>query len=408
MATSKVPVVADRLDNSTPRPKIQQLNDQISRLNVLVTYSITRAIDEGFIPFGTRVENARAFEAWKNRVKDALEDAKAERSRLLNESDKNERTQIENRVAATKVPTVTGQRLNTRNSGELVTNVGLVTEAYLSPLKSFRTAFNLSSNNRPTKVSSADQLWSNSAGHKGLIQTFVPRSGLSSVSFDAFLPADVKSSVQQRWGFQFHYNPGSIDMTYAGIPDIDVGYVASGQDPFNIVGSQVSQATISFQLVLNRIFDMQYYTPEGRLRADAPPSVYSPSRPSVKDQENIYNRGTMYDVEFLLSTILGFQAATQFRNNTADLGWIGGHPVELYLGKSLKYLAMTQGASLRHIIFNERMVPTFSTLSLTFNRIPDYASATTDGGPSGINQTTPAAPPPPNGGSPRNLIVRPV
>lgn len=342
---------------------------------------------------------------WRNEVARLT----AQRKALLQQSEQQEFTQITNRVTADRaaVAAVAARRLAAQNPNETTFNVGMVTEAYLSPHRSFQRAFNLKSNNRPTKVRTADELWEKSVGHKGMIQTFVPRLGLRDVSFDAFLPADVKKNTQKRWGFQFHYNPGSIDMTYAGIPDIDVGFVASGQDPFNLVGTQVSQSSISFQLILNRVFDMQYYDTSGRLRADAPPSLYSPSRPTVEDQAAIYNRGTMYDVEFLLRTILGFSAATQFRGDTADLGWIGGHPVEIRLGKSLHYLAMTQGAALRHIIFNERMIPTFSTLSLTFNRIPDYSSGDVTAGPRGINSTTPAAPAPPAGGGAGGFL-RPI
>jgi hypothetical protein len=294
-------------------------------------------------------------------------------------------------------PAITGERLRDVSSDELIKNVGLVTEAYLSSLPSFATAFNLGSNNRPTNIKTAEDLWRTSSGHKGLIQRFVPRGSVSNFSFNNVLPIEVKDSVQKRWGFQFHYNPGSVLMEYAGIPNVSQGYIMSGEDVFNAVGTQVSQSTIQFQLVLNRVFDMQYYTKKGRLREDAPPSVYSPAMPTEEDQKEIYNKGTMYDVEFLLSTILGYRINTFLRKETADIGWIGGNQVEIYLGNSLKYLAVTTSATVQHTIFNERMVPTFSTLSLVFNRIPDYANGNggVTSGPTGINQNTAAAPPPP-------------
>jgi hypothetical protein len=345
---------------------------------------------------GREITAVRALrDVWESRMRALVE----ERRPLLGGINQAQNVQVDNRTGSNlsggNPPPSTGTPITRKDGNQRIQNVGMVTEAYFSPLASFSNTFNLQTNNRPRVIQQAEQLWETSAGNKGIIQSFVPRDNLSSYNFNASLPRDVKTNTQERYGFQFHYNPGSIDMTYAGIPDIDVGYVGSGEDVFNLVGSQVSQASITFQLILNRVFDMQYYTPAGRLRFDSPQSLYSPQTPTFKDQEQIYNRGTMYDVEFLLSSILGFRAGTQFRGNTADLGWIGGHPVELFLGRSLKYLAMTQGASLRHIIFNERMVPTFTTLSLTFNRIPDYANSG-DSGATGVTTRDPASPAPPS------------
>lgn len=345
---------------------------------------------------GREIKAVKALrDVWESRMRAAI----AERTTLLGGINDAQNNQVDNRtgsnLSGNNSSATLGVEITSKDKNERIQNVGMVTEAYFSPLASFSEAFNLQTNNRPRVIQQADQLWETSAGNKGIIQSFVPRGNLSSYDFNASLPRDVKTNTQQRYGFQFHYNPGSIDMTYAGIPDIDVGYVGSGEDVFNLVGSQVSQASISFQLILNRVFDMQYYTTAGQLRDDVPDSLYSPQKPNRRDQEQIYNRGTMYDVEFLLSSILGFRAGTQFRGNTADLGWIGGHPVELFLGRSLKYLAMTQGASLRHIIFNERMVPTFTTLSLTFNRIPDYANSG-DSGATGVSTKDAATPAPPS------------
>lgn len=392
----------------SPGQRLVQVNARIKTLRELLALNFEQAVAQGVMDRYQVLNSPEEFKKLQTLWTNELGGLLVIQRQLAQQVDRQEAPQVNNRVEAERASAVAARALDPKNPKELVTNVGMVTEAYLSPLRSFRQAFNLGSNNRPAKITSADELWKTSVGHKGLIQTFVPRDGLRDVSFDAFLPADVKANTQKRWGFQFHYNPGSVDMTYAGIPDIDVGFVASGQDPFNLVGTQVSQSSISFQLILNRVFDMQYYTKAGRLRADAPPSVYSPSRPSETDQLAIYNRGTMYDVEFFLSTILGFRAATQFRGNTADLGWIGGHPVELHLGNSLRYLAMTQGAALRHIIFNERMVPTFSTLSLTFNRIPDYSAGAAKDIAQGINTKTPAAPAPPGAGGGSGGFLRPI
>jgi putative thioredoxin len=70
--------------------------------------------------------------------------------------------------------------------------------------------------------------------------------------------------------------------------------------------------------------------------------------------------GTMYDVEYLLRTLLGYTLKSYLRNNqTADMGYLGARPVELHLGKSLRYLGTVTSLRIEHVIFNEQMVPLF-------------------------------------------------
>jgi hypothetical protein len=104
---------------------------------------------------------------------------------------------------------------------------------------------------------------------------------------------------------------------------------------------------------------------------DPTKQIYSPRNPDAIDQVAIWQKGTMYDVEFLLRTIMGFAYATELRGVTADVGWLSGRPVDLHLGQSLRYRCFISGFNVRHVIFNERMVPIFSTVSLSFNRLPD-------------------------------------
>jgi hypothetical protein len=200
---------------------------------------------------------------------------------------------------------------------------------------------------------------------------------------DILVPGGTNNTLMARYGFQFHYNPGSIEMSYTGVPPMDINYVATQDDPFNVIGvagSNVTQSTITFDIILNRTMDHQYYTVPlnengdqgGRAQlTDPTKQIYSPRNPDAIDQVAIWQKGTMYDVEFLLRTIMGFAYATELRGVTADVGWLSGRPVDLHLGQSLRYRCFISGFNLRHVIFNERMVPIFSTLSLSFNRLPD-------------------------------------
>jgi hypothetical protein len=82
----------------------------------------------------------------------------------------------------------------------------------------------------------------------------------------------------------------------------------------------------------------------------------------------------MYDIEYLLRTLLGYQLKSSLRNVfTSDIGYLGAYPVELHLGNNLRYLGIIDGFNVSHTIFNQNMVPVFSNVSITFSRLPDFA-----------------------------------
>lgn len=258
-------------------------------------------------------------------------------------------------------------------------NVGCVQEAYFSPKASFNNLMTKDASgavqDRPVKVTASSQLWSSAGKTKGMISLFIPPN--PDTTMDAITPAEgsnLKPSQWEQYAFQFHYNPTSISMTYSGTPAIDIALSASGQDPFNLLGEQGSQSVISFDLVLNRVADFKYYDANGNIKSQYKnKGIYSPRMPKDSAEEKeIYNKGTMYDVEFLLSAVIGFKSDTSLRGTTADLGWLTGRPIKLSLGKSLKYVGTIDGFSVNHTMFDVRMVPIFSTVNISFKRIPDF------------------------------------
>jgi hypothetical protein len=260
-------------------------------------------------------------------------------------------------------------------------NIGAVRDAYFSKTTSFHNLLTPGStmavNDNPTTVASPDELWKGAGKNKGMISLFVPSNPNSGM--EGVVPgtdSKLQPAEHAKYGFQFHYNPTTIDMNYAGAPNTDVGMEVSGQEGFNLVGAQVNQSTISFQIIINRVADMKYYEfsgGKGKLKSGLDDRLYSPRKPTASEQDQIYRKGTMYDIEYLLSTVIGYRLNTKYRGTTADVGWISGRPVQLYLGQSLRYLGFINNFSVKHTIFNERMVPVFTTAELGFNRIPDYA-----------------------------------
>jgi hypothetical protein len=268
---------------------------------------------------------------------------------------------------------------------DLVYNVGCVDTAYFSQEANFAKLSNIKLGTKPGVVRNAREMWTATKANKGMIVLTVFDRDKGDV--DTLVPSGTNNTFMKRYGFQFHYNPGSIAMAYTGVPPVDINYVATQDDPYNMIGTagtDITQSTISFSIVLNRTMDHQYYTvpldENGNQNGpaalkDPTTTIYSPINPTAKDQVAIWEKGTMYDIEFLLRTILGFAVNTDLRGVTADVGWLTGRPVDIHLGQSLRYRCFISGFNVNHVIFNERMVPIFSTIDLAFNRLPDYVGA---------------------------------
>jgi hypothetical protein len=240
--------------------------------------------------------------------------------------------------------------------------------------------------NIPSKVVDAKQLWESALGSKGMFQvsTQMPENtNYTSKNIDSTKP-DITLSYD-KYGFQFLYNPSTIEMAYMGIAQTDMSMYTSGKEAFNLVPPTNTSATVSFDILINRMNDMKYYTPSGTLTAKGKIAYPQDHVPNAKEQKQIYNMGTMYDVEYLLKTLLGYTMKSYLRNNmeTADMGWFSKRPVELHLGKNLRYLGYVGGVSLRHAIFDERMVPLFTTVHIEFSRIPDYSNVDTSNNKTG-------------------------
>lgn len=236
-------------------------------------------------------------------------------------------------------------------------------------------------NNTPARVTDALQLWSTSQASKGMIQTYIPRNNYLNNIFagvDATTASDLQTATSitnlKKYGFQFQYNPATVSMSYAGGAAVDYMKYVSG--PSKVMpDTGANGSSITFDIILNRIYDFQYLTAAGTLRDNLTiKQVYGSAAPegASADLKEIYNKGTMYDVEFLLKTIVGFEMNTQLRGTTADLGFLLGRLIELHIGKSMRYLVNINGFTLNHHLFDNRMVPMYSSMTITANRVPDF------------------------------------
>jgi hypothetical protein len=232
------------------------------------------------------------------------------------------------------------------------------------------------SGNTPGKVNDARDLWKNTVttNSKGMIQTWLPpgnRASYVSGTDGNFATLSSRQSIQ-RYGFQFLYNPTTIEMSYGGVADVDPGMQSSGTEEFLLSNPNVFQSTLGLQVIINRMFDFQYINENG-IKTGQISDFYAGNVPNNAEIKKIYNKGTMYDVEYLLQTMFPFEPyESQLRDRTSDIGFLGASPVELHLGNKLRYVAQINNISVNHVIFDNRMVPLFTTISIATNRIPDY------------------------------------
>jgi hypothetical protein len=188
------------------------------------------------------------------------------------------------------------------------------------------------------------------------------------------------------YGFAFHYNPTAVQMSYGTLSDVSPELLQYGEGTkFNPI-TPLGDSKISFTLYLNRIDDLSYITEDGLLqmpqkKGDKPTTFESTELYPVKvlpeTLKEIYKKGTMYDLEFLFRAVHSGSNdyVSALRGMTSDIGWIAGIAVECHLGRNLRFLGRIDGLSVNHFQFNERMVPTLTTVGVTVSRFYDIPAA---------------------------------
>lgn len=268
--------------------------------------------------------------------------------------------------------------------GALIYNVSAVKDAYFSTQHREPNFTLLDKDGNQTQggiVNPYLDLWKNATNHKGMISSWVNNTSTGTVSTKNMAGSSNFKQDNNRYAFQFQYNPQPITMSYAGAPPVDIANFTSGQEEYALYTGGSGSGNITFDLVINRIDDLKYYSAPGVLISEAYPGRQpygAKDTAKVKalfnEQEFIYNKGTMYDVEYLLRTVMGVTMESKFRGKTADFGWIGAMPIELHLSPGLRYWATLSSFTINHVLFSERMVPIFSTVKISCNRLPDYVT----------------------------------
>jgi hypothetical protein len=172
------------------------------------------------------------------------------------------------------------------------------------------------------------------------------------------------------YGFKFLYNPTEVNMGWGMLENADPNVIRTNQlAPITGIGL----STIDFTLLLNRIGDMDFLDENGLAPGEDSPYSGVNTLSRVEDLKMIYKKGTMYDLEYLFRCMNGPNAIHQtiLNGKSADWGFLIGSQLELFLGDGLRYLVRLNGINVSHTIFNDRMVPVLSQVSLSCGRYND-------------------------------------
>lgn len=175
------------------------------------------------------------------------------------------------------------------------------------------------------------------------------------------------------YGFKFHYNPTTVNMTWAGVMGANPVFEAANLDPAIPMAANLFGANLTFDIILNRIQDLAVLNDDGSFKYGSNP--YSPVSVDPEDRKMIAQKGTMYDLEYLFHSLHGFMSSTNYTSTlmkkTNDPGWLPVRPVELHLGQKLRYRVRVLNMEVVHKIFSDQMVPILSVVSFNCARYWD-------------------------------------
>jgi len=225
----------------------------------------------------------------------------------------------------------------------------------------------------PAATGDAKTFWSENMGGKG---TFQMDRQINTAAFkaDSKKAADAinRPFDPNYYGFKFHYNPTTLNMSWAGVMGANPVFEAANLDPAVPMQANLFASTVNFVVILNRIQDLAALTYTGDYKNGKNPYSIDVSK---ADRLDIVQKGTMYDLEYLFRAMHGFAASANYDSTlmgkTKDPGWLPVRPVELHLGQKLRYRVRVTSMEVSHKMFSTSMVPIFSEVSFSCMRYWD-------------------------------------
>jgi hypothetical protein len=198
------------------------------------------------------------------------------------------------------------------------------------------------------------------------------------------------SADARQMGFQFLWNPDSFGTSVQLNPDV----TPSMQDRFvGVAGAFPGQETITLNLEINRINDFACFAHKGPKQWDPAQrkdrekqwrenfsKFYTPHKLGIATPEmmtkqirELYELGTLHDIEFLYQTINGPNAnymSGGWKNSlgrvTSDIGFLSATLVKIEIGP-LSYLGYINAIAVNHLQFTTDMKPIRSQIQIQAN-----------------------------------------
>ena len=223
----------------------------------------------------------------------------------------------------------------------------------------------------------AKNAWGASGGNqkasKGAFQMdrYLWKSSQAMQSIKKSLAAQKRKVPSEMYGFRFLYNPQTVGMSWGQSTFTNNQALLQGLDSIIPSAPGTMNSSINFWIPLNRIQDMSYLSSDGSYVSTNPYPYDIPK----SERKMIYERGTMYDIEWLMKTINGYAFLDHTSDvsglKTNDMGFMLQFPIELHLGNAMRYRVQITDVQVNHIIFNPRMIPIWSTVNFTCRRFPE-------------------------------------
>lgn len=215
-----------------------------------------------------------------------------------------------------------------------------------------------------------------------------------------------------RYGYRFMYNPSVLTFGIGLTRNVNTSYMLSGNATAMPSGISATGSSIGLSFPISRVDDLSLMKPitgksawdliqnpsgwtsdystdeiikmygEGSFGSGV--TIPGISGKKVKsavtksDIDGIASRGTMYDIDFMLRTSLGRQWLTLYRGWTADTGIAFSVPLVLYLSSTMIYRVRLTSIGFTHKMFTPDMIPTYTEVTLGFERIPDVQNYSLD------------------------------
>ena len=239
--------------------------------------------------------------------------------------------------------------------------------------------------------------WKDNNGGRGTLQMDASATSAEAMAQQASYLAktgNISEWDANLYGYKFSYNPTAITMSWGAVASADPVFASSDSNPSIPVAQNLLQSYIDFNFYVNRIEDFNYINEKGyntgfgsfstsaaALRDQVPTTNVNPYPVpvSISDAVDIYQKGTMYDIDWIFKVLhggTGFASkVNKFGIKTSDVGWLPFRMTELHLGASLRYRVRITNLTVDHLIFNARMVPVLSKVTMTCARYWDGASS---------------------------------